>query len=154
MQEIEKIMVAVDLSPYSLPCVQYAHDLAVSLGAEIVLVNVYNERDIRAIRGALSATDAERAEKIVDENLANRRDMVAQLAADAGAQQTVVQQIVQVGVPQQALLDIIKEQKPDLVVIGTKGRTNLADALVGSCARRVFRRSLVPVLMLPPTVAG
>jgi nucleotide-binding universal stress UspA family protein len=152
MQKIQKIMIAVDFSDYSLPSLRYANALAASLGAGILLVNIYNERDIRAIHRALNVYDAALAERLIEENLATRRQMVTKLAESDKAQQTVVQSIVRVGIPHQALLDIIKEEKPDLVVIGAKGRTNLADTLVGSCARRIFRRSPVPVLMLPANV--
>lgn len=149
MQEIKKIMVAVDLSDFALPTVQYAHELATALGAGIFLVNIFNERDVRAIRSVFEIQDAAVGEKLIYDKLENRRKMVAKLAERAGAQQPVVQSIVQIGVPHQALLKVIKQQKPDLIVMGTKGRSNLADVLVGSCARKVFRRSPIPVLLLP-----
>ena len=39
-----------------------------------------------------------------------------------------------------------EEEKVDLVVIASKGRSNLIGTLHGSNAENVFRRSLVPVL--------
>jgi hypothetical protein len=44
MQTIQKIMVAVDLSEYSLPSVQYARDPAMALNARLILANVLNTR--------------------------------------------------------------------------------------------------------------
>ena len=149
MLEIKKIMVAVDLSDYALPTVQYVHELAMALGAGIILVNIFNVRDVRAIRGVFDIQDAAVGEKLIYDKLENRREMVAKLAERAGVQDMVVQHIVQIGVPHQALLKVIKQEKPDLIVMGTKGRSNLTDVLVGSCARKIFRRSPIPVLLLP-----
>ena len=151
MQKVTKIMVAVDLSDYSLPSVQYAQQLAQALGAKMILVNVYNQRDISAIKTATDAYyDPGFFERVVEDNKTYRRNELDQLVEKAGAKKTVIQKLVRIGVPHQELLAVIKEEKPDLLVMGTKGRSNLADTIVGSCARKMFRSSPIPFLSLPP----
>ena len=46
MKAVNKIMVAIDFSDYSLPAVQYASDLAKDVSASLLLTNVINQRDI------------------------------------------------------------------------------------------------------------
>jgi nucleotide-binding universal stress UspA family protein len=54
--------------------------------------------------------------------------------------------LIKVGVPFQAIVEIIDQEQADLLVIGTKGRSNLSDVLLGSTAERLFRRCPVPLL--------
>jgi nucleotide-binding universal stress UspA family protein len=57
--------------------------------------------------------------------------------------------IVRNGVPHLELLAAIEEEKPNLMVVGTKGRSNLADVVVGSTARKMYRRSPIPLVTIP-----
>ena len=50
MKAVNKIMVAVDFSEFSEPSVRYAVHLAKDVDAELVLVNVINQRDIDAMK--------------------------------------------------------------------------------------------------------
>lgn len=50
----------------------------------------------------------------------------------------------------QSILDFARQNKNDLVVLGTHGRSGLGKMLMGSVAERVFRHCPVPVLTLGP----
>jgi nucleotide-binding universal stress UspA family protein len=52
------------------------------------------------------------------------------------------------GNPVEQLLTQADEKNCDLIVMGTHGRGSLADAMIGSTARRVVRRSKKPVLVV------
>ena len=53
---------------------------------------------------------------------------------------------VRIGNPVDEITKFIDEEKVDLVIMGTHGRTGLKHLLVGSVAERVVRTSPVPVL--------
>lgn len=152
MQKITKIMVAVDQSDYALPSLSYASDLARALNARIILASIYNQRDYATVQNTIAPFDPKLSERIFEEQMDDRRNYVNRLTKKAGAEGTVVRKIVRVGVPYQELLAIIKEEQPDLLVMGTKGRSNLGDTIVGSCAQKMYRRSPIPVLSLRPTI--
>ena len=56
--------------------------------------------------------------------------------------------MIRIGIPHQELLGVIESRKPDLLVMAIKGRTNLMDTIVGSCAHKMFRHSPIPVLSI------
>jgi len=53
-----------------------------------------------------------------------------------------------VGQPAETILAQAKNWKPDLIVMGTHGRTGLAHFLNGSVAEEVVRRARLPVLVV------
>lgn len=52
------------------------------------------------------------------------------------------------GAPVQMILSVVNEEQPDLIVMGTTGRTGLKRLLLGSVAEEVIRRAPCPVLTL------
>ena len=49
--------------------------------------------------------------------------------------------------------DTVQQQKIDLIVIGTRGRTGIGRVLLGSVAEEIFRRASCPVLTVGPHVS-
>ena len=58
------------------------------------------------------------------------------------------------GVPTKEIPKLADEVKPDLIVMGTHGRTGLSRLLMGSVAETVVRHANCPVLTLREPVAG
>ena len=54
--------------------------------------------------------------------------------------------LVKEGKPATVILEVIGSMEPDLVVMGTHGRSKLDHLLIGSVAERVVRKAPVPVL--------
>ena len=105
---------------------------------------------MRAIQYALDTYDPALYRKSIDDRIEEHRNYLDELENSAGAQVTVAKKIVRTGVPYQELLTAIEQEDPDLLVMGTKGRSNLADTILGSCAHKMFSRCPIPLLSLRP----
>jgi nucleotide-binding universal stress UspA family protein len=57
---------------------------------------------------------------------------------------------VEEGVPAQAIDDVARREKADLIVMATHGRSGWRRFLFGSVAERVIRTTCLPVLVIPP----
>ncbi|MEW6264596.1 MAG: universal stress protein [Thermodesulfobacteriota bacterium] len=146
MDVLRKIMVAIDFSDYSLPTLRYGLALAQDTHAAVTVVSVINERDVAAIRSVQAYTDRLSVEGYIQNQKDERSRKVDELVRQTGCAGVTVEKVFRVGVPAAEILEAVKEAGADLVVVGTKGRTNLAGHLFGSVAEKVFRRSPVPVL--------
>ncbi len=58
--------------------------------------------------------------------------------------------VVVSGEPAEVILDYVKQNPVDLIVMSTHGRTGVTRWLLGGVADRVIRYSVVPVLVIPP----
>ena len=146
MGAVRKILVAVDFSQHSIKAAEYAGALARELGAKLILINVYHQRDAYMLDNVAVRYPEFPVKKYLEANLQDRKNSLAELAGKLRQDGTDIAIQVRTGIPYKALLEEIEEKKPDLLVMGAKGRSDIVDVIVGSCAQKMFRRSPIPVL--------
>jgi nucleotide-binding universal stress UspA family protein len=148
MTVVNKIMVAVDFSDFSVAAAEYAAKLAKDVGAALLMTHVYNQRDVEMMNIVATRVPEFSVKKYVDEHLQERKSRLRKMAKKFSNGELSVETRVRFGVPYEALLKEIEENKPDLLVMGAKGRSNVVDMILGSCAQKMFRHSPIPLLSI------
>jgi nucleotide-binding universal stress UspA family protein len=82
----------------------------------------------------------------IEEVKSFRTDLLKELIAATSAADLTIKQVFDVDVPFKGILKVVDDEHADMLVMGTKGRGNLADVLFGSTAEKVFRRCPVSLL--------
>ena len=144
------IMVAVDFSDYSTKIIAYAGRLAEKLGAELLFVNVINQRDINMVDKITMYTDKISVEGYLAEVIKDRTQEIQKLIQETKCSKIPNRFLIKKGVPFSKLIETAKEEKVDMVVMGTRGRGDIEGMLFGSQAEKMFRHCPVPLLSVRP----
>jgi nucleotide-binding universal stress UspA family protein len=146
VQDIRRILVPLDGSPFAETALGPALDLARRLDADVTLA-----RAVWAgayVFPAVSGVEAMEVARALAEEAHVYLERVRQ---ELGAGALVDIQVLQ-GVPAQALLDLVERGSYDLVVMASHARAGLARALLGSVADRMLHGA-APVLLIRPEAA-
>ncbi len=164
---IKKILYTTDLSESARFAFAYAASLAEKYGAEITILHVLME-DAKMEAGIIGYIGEERWQKIKDQNVQEARQALIgkkrenvdiryglerfaeeMTAGMPGPSKPMTDEVViRRGNPVDRIIEVSTERNCDLIVMGTHGHGIIADAMMGSTARRVIRRSKIPVMVI------
>lgn len=148
MKTINRIMACVDFSDYSLETIESALAIGKGQQIDIVLFHVIDSKDLDIVENVSRHLPEQiTVEKYVKTIETQRRQILEKMIAEHFEEHRARLTILfQVGIPYQAILAAVATEKIDLVIIASKGRSNLIGTLHGSTAEKVFRHLPVPVL--------
>jgi len=141
MAEIKRILCPIDFSETSEHALRYAIDLASRLGADVRMVHAYQLPTYALPDGALLARPDFVAELTTE--LQKQMDELTHRYSGHGVD---LEGKVVEGLAFSEVNRVAKEEKADLIVMGTHGRTGMKHLLLGSVAERVVRTAEIPVL--------
>lgn len=148
MDRTKKILAPTDLSDLSQIGVRRALEMASSQGgAEVIVYHVIGYEE------ANPHDEIFRAESFSSWLLEDRQKFLAELLRNNYREfisKVKIHQQVEIGVPQQRIVEKAVKEGVDMIVMCTHGRTGLLHMLIGSVTEKVVRWAPCPVLSIPP----
>ncbi len=135
----EKIVLAVDGSQQSQKAVPLAIDIAKKSAADVVVVHV--REHMVDLGGVWERESESRARAIVDGACKELE------GAGVTANAEIRRSLDGSGRIAQEIIDTADEEEADLIVMGSRGVSNLRSLLLGSVAHKVLQLSSQPVLI-------
>ncbi|MBK9307143.1 MAG: universal stress protein [Nitrospira sp.] len=134
-----RLLLATDGSRGSAVAADYAFALARSWGASLSLMNVLE---------CPPGLDPENPvnQLYLTELMKQATTELVALKARAVDRGIIAHTRIATGIPSEEVLSVATAEDPDLVIVGTRGKTGLARVLLGSTAERIIRGAPCPVL--------
>lgn len=139
----DTILVPVDGSESSQYAAKHALDLASEVGATVHFLHVVSLNESRNVevprieQGYLYQDLAQMGEEIIDDTI-----------SPLDEQEVPIKRTVMTGRPDKQILSFIQSERPDLVIMGSQGKTGLKRVVLGSVAENVARRSSIPIQLV------
>src|SRR5713226_3109220 len=140
---LKNILFATDFSAAADAAAPIAIQMAQRYGAKVYGVHVNRFDDYTAAAPDAWAAMAEAAERETREHAERLNEQLK------GIEHEVV---IGEGNIWEVISNLIKEKEIDLIVLGTRGRTGIGKALLGSVAEQILRQAPCPVLTVGPHV--
>jgi len=140
----DRILYPTDFSDVSMKAVNYVKQLKDAGTREVTVLHVIDERPLLApdvLSGIEFIALQDELRRIADEEC---NKIVEQLREGGLSAKFIVKN----GVPFLEILRTAQEEKASLIVIGSHGKSNLEEMLLGSVSEKVIRKAVQPVLVI------
>jgi len=138
--KIQKILVPVDGSDHSVRATDYAIELAEAMNAEILLVHCH--------RRFPSVLGEPYYQKVVTDILDGANELLEPFRKQLQDADIPFTEKLMENPAGAAIVDVAAIEGCDLVVMGSRGRTDLEGLLLGSVTHRVLESAPCPVLVI------
>ncbi len=143
----ERILYPTDFSDASKKALDYIKQLKEAGTVEVVVLHIIDLREIESVLhhsegGLVLEGDLE---KIMEKNA---RDQMKLIEADLKKAGFTVKTRIDKGIPFRDILKAEEEEDVSVVVIGSHGKSCIAEMLLGSVSEKVVRKSSKPVFVV------
>ncbi|SIR76273.1 universal stress protein [Natronorubrum thiooxidans] len=136
------ILVAHDGSPHAQAALSYA--LETFPGARLVVFHAIDPFEVTPDEAGLSPL----TEEWLEDQHAEAAALFETALEDVDTTAVTVETETAVGSPAQTIVAAVEETDADGIVVGSRGRGNVAEARMGSTAELVVKRASVPVTVV------
>ena len=143
---MKRILVPVDWSEGANGAAALAARLCKDTRATLELFYAY-DAPTASLMGLEAASDLRKIKEQVATGSFERA--LAAIEASVGTDEVAIAEYVTIGHPAQEICAYAKQQGHDLVVMGTRGRSEVRELFLGSVSQAVLHHAPCPVLVVP-----
>ncbi|PLX13986.1 MAG: universal stress protein UspA [Marinilabiliales bacterium] len=155
-RSVQRILVPIDFSDYSVNACRYAIGLAEKLNAEIKLMHVYYNPVVNSMPLTDTYYYQVNMDEIIREIELRAKSNMEQFYADLkekiekdNIQGVKLDYALVRGIASEEIISKSEEYKPDVIIIGTRGQGERENDLIGSVTAKIIEDTKVPVLVIP-----
>jgi len=143
----KKVLFCTDFSENADYAFEFAYGIAQRDGGLLYILHVIPHNPNQAyVENFITTEDLEKIQKAIEEDLGNKyRERYEEKIEN----EIKFEIITKSGREDEEILKFAKEEKVDIVVMGTHGGTGIEHVIFGSVAEKVLRRSPFPVFIIP-----
>ena len=147
MKMFQRILVATDFSPASTPALEQSVKMARREGSLLLIAHAYQEPGLVELSHAPARVYEEWDQKLREAVDRKLRPLVEY----ARKEEVEAEGLILTGFADEAIIEAAKQQRADLIVMGTHGRRGAARLFLGSVAARVISTAPCPVMTVRST---
>jgi nucleotide-binding universal stress UspA family protein len=141
----EKILYPTDFSEVATKALQYVKLLREAGGQEVVVVHVIDQSNLELLSSYSPIQDYMNIEKEIQEKASQEIEFIANGLKQLGYS---VKTRIERGIPFREILRVTEEEQPSVIVVGSHGKSNLEEILLGSVSEKVVRKVKYPVMVV------
>ena len=141
---ISKILYPIDFSVYSYEFVDYIHQFAKIHNAELVILHVVEYLSYESYFDIVSESQDDIIQQFFKKSEEKINEMIKELK-DINVTPKIVH-----GIPYDELINIVKTENIDLIIMPSHGHSSIIHSIIGSLTDKVMRKAPCPVMVLKP----
>jgi nucleotide-binding universal stress UspA family protein len=141
-----RILIAVDDSPHSQAAVDFVKRMRWPAGSEAIVLSV--SRPALVSYALVDAPGMSYSPQLYEEQIKFHEEIAARYERDVNGVGLKTRAVVMQGDPREAIVDLVRQEKVDLVVMGSHGRTGVGKLVMGSVASHIVTHAPCDVVVV------
>lgn len=141
----EKILFPTDFSDVARKALNFIKQLKQAGGSEVTLMHVIDQSNLEALSSIRTVPDYLTIEKELEDRAAQELASIEKELKEIGYK---VDSRIEKGFPMREILRVAAEDPSYIIVVGSHGKSNIQEILLGSVSEKVVRKANNPVLVI------
>ncbi|HHO77238.1 MAG TPA: universal stress protein [Deltaproteobacteria bacterium] len=141
----ENILFPTDFSDVSRKALGFVKRLIEAGGKKVTLLHVIDESNLDTLSSIYTVPDYLKVEKDLHEKASKEMGFIENELKEIGYEVTTE---IAKGIPLREILRVAAKEPSSIIIIGSHGKSNIQEMLLGSVSEKVIRKAKIPVLVV------